>query len=324
MTCTREGITQVALEEIDKEYLCKTLDELPKSPMIPQHLLDAIAYKHLDLAYATQSSLQKLDLYLPPEANDASENTAPVPTVIFIHGGGFIAGDKRDMQASVYFGLLNHGYALASVNYRLAPAAHFPDPVKDCKAAVRYLRAHAREYNLDAGRFAVVGNSAGAYMALMIACSPNIGYLEDLSTGDSQYGTEVRCCVSTYAPTHFGILDAQKEQEGMEGPNADDPHVPECQFMGAPISSLSEELVAAASPASYLTRQVPPLMLQAGTADQLVPYTQTVYFANEAMQAAGEDKVNLKIVPGAGHHDPAFKRPAFLAQVLPFLDRYLK
>lgn len=320
MTMNEKGIPQVVLDRIDDEYLCRTLKEVPSSPMLSQDILDSIPRKQFDLAYDTKSDRQKIDLYLPPEAGEG----ALVPLVIFIHGGGFMAGNRRDMQVSVYFGLINRGYALASVGYRVSGEAQFPDPVKDCKAAVRYLKAHAVEYGIDPARFAVVGNSAGAYMALMVATSPNIAMLEDLSTGDSSYGTDVRCCIATYPPVDFSLIDDQKAQEGDDSKPMDNPRAPECLFMGAAVGSLPLEAIKAASPMSYLTPQVPPLMVRAGSEDELVPHAQSVVFAMEAKRIAGDDRIDFEIVPGASHHDPAFKRPAFLEEASLFLDRYLK
>lgn len=314
------GIPQETLDILDESYLKWTLKEVPSSPMMPQEILDAIPRKHFDIAYGTKSERQKIDLYLPPEA---SKDT-PVPLVIFFHGGGFMAGDRRDMQVAIYLGVLNHGYALASVGYRVSGETQFPEPVKDCKAAIRHLRAVAPKYGIDPSRFAVTGNSAGAYMALMITTSPNIAFLEDRSTGDSAFGTEVRCCIATYPPIDFSLIDDQKNQEGVEGRPTENPKTPECLFMGACIPDLPEELVQAANPAHYLTPQVPPMMIKAGLADEVVPHTQSVYFANEAKLIAGDEKVDFELVPGAGHHDPAFKRPAFLAEAIAFLDKYLK
>lgn len=320
MTDRQTGIPHDVLDTLDETYLRWTLKEIPSSPMMPQEILDAIPRKHLDLAYDTKSERQKIDLYLPPEA----AGPCSVPLVIFIHGGGFMAGDRRDMQVAVYYGLLNHGYALASIGYRVSSEAQFPDPVKDCKAAVRYLKAHASDFGIDPSRVAVVGNSAGAYMALMLATSPNIAFLEDRSTGNAAFGTEVRCCIATYPPVDFSLIDGQKAQEGNDSRPMSNPKMPECLFMGAAVDSLPIEDVKAASPTTYLTPQVPPLMVKAGSQDELVPHMQSVVFANAAKRIAGDDRVDFEIVPGAGHHDPAFKRAAFLEEAIAFLDAHMK
>lgn len=320
MACREWGIPQETLDWLDEAYLKRTLKEIPSSPMMPQKVIDAIPRKALDIVYGNKSPRQKIDLYLPPEASPA----APVPLVVFFHGGGFMAGDRRDMQFAIYLGVLNCGYALASVGYRVSSETQFPEPVRDCKTAIRRLRAIAPEYGIDPSRIAVAGNSAGAYMALMVACSPNIPLLEDRTTGDAAFGTEVRCCVATYPPVDFSLVDAQKLQEGDASAPMSNPESPESRFMGAAVNSLPPEVVQAASPAHYLTPNVPPILLKAGTCDELVPHAQSVYFANRAKLIAGDGRVDFELVPGAGHHDPAFKRPAFLAEAVAFLDAHMK
>jgi acetyl esterase/lipase len=107
---------------------------------------------HRDLAYVTNGhERQRLDLYLPKAGKD-------LPLIINIHGGAFKMGSK-EMGVPVEY--LAKGYALASINYRLSQHAKFPAQIEDCKAAVRWLRAHASEHGLDPNRFAAWGSSAG-------------------------------------------------------------------------------------------------------------------------------------------------------------------
>src|SRR6185437_14166203 len=140
-----------------------------------------------DLAYAEKSPAEKLDLYLPAGSG------APAPLVIWIHGGAFRVGDKRSMprrdfgpapkprglngpyqvQVPNVAALVARGYAVASLNYRLGNSfvrAALP-AIQDSKAAVRFLRANAGKYNLDANQFAVWGNSVGGYMAAMLGAT---------------------------------------------------------------------------------------------------------------------------------------------------------
>lgn len=313
------GVSEVLLQKFDDEYLRWTLNEIPVSPMMEKSLLDEIPLKYLDIPYDIQSEKQKIDLYLPPEAKEGKT----VPLLIFIHGGGFFAGDKRDMQISVYLGALNYGYALASVNYRLSDEVSFPEPVKDCKAAIRHLRKIAPQYNIDPSRFAVAGNSAGGYLSLMIAVSPNVSYLEDSETGDSEFGTEVRCAIATYPCVDFSLVEQQKLEEGREY-SSENPELPEAKFLGAPIASFSKEELQKTSPAHYITLQVPPLMVKAGSADTIVPCKQSVYFADQVRKIAGEEKIYFELVHGAGHHDPAFKRADYLREALKFMDQFMK
>ncbi len=313
------GIPQALLDKFDETYLRWTLDEIPTSPDIDPEDMAKIPRKWLDIPYGSHER-QRLDLYLPAEACQDD----PVPLIVFFHGGGFLAGDKQDMQVTVYLGALNHGYAVASVNYRLSSEAQFPEPVKDCKAAIRHLKAIAPQYGIDPSRFTAVGNSAGAYMALMIATSPNVPLLEDLTTGDSAYGTDVRCCIATYPCTDFSLTSIQKMQEGSTERPSDDPMSPESLFMGGTANQLPRAIVDASKPANYLSPQMPPIMIRAGSEDHLVPHGQSEVFANKAKLIAGDQKVDFKLVMGADHHDPAFKREAFLKEAITFLDKHMK
>lgn len=301
------GIPLETLKNIEDTYLRFTLDDIPTSPMIPQEILDAIPLKHLDIQYGNDNPYQLLDIYLPPEAK-----TKKVPLFIHLHGGGWMAGDKQDMQTAIYFGLLNHGYAIASVEYRLSGVAQFPDPIKDCKTAVRFMKAHALEYGIDPARIAIGGGSAGAHIALLIATSPNIAYLEDLSMGSPNYGTDVRCVVAAYPPTKMSLI------------GSDDPSTPENAFMGGIINNMDTHIVDMASPYYFVTPQIPPVFLRAGNADALVPYTQTKLLAEHIENVAGSEKVDWRIVEGAGHADPAFKMPSYLSEVIDFLDLHMK
>ncbi len=111
------------------------------------------------MEYGTHGVGNRLDLYLPPKAD------APTPLVIWIHGGGWEAGNKENPPG---LGLLKKGYALASLNYRLSQEAKFPAQIEDCKAAIRFLRANAKKYNLDPDHFGVWGASAGGHLVALL------------------------------------------------------------------------------------------------------------------------------------------------------------
>ena len=123
---------------------------------------------YTDLAYAGDSPSQKLDLYLP------ATGEPPYPVILGIHGGSFAYGDKADGQITTVLEALDRGYAVAGLNYRLSDEAPFPAAVYDVKAAVRWLRAHAGEYQLDPGRFAAWGHSAGGNLAAIAGTSGGI------------------------------------------------------------------------------------------------------------------------------------------------------
>src|SRR5204862_2061067 len=123
---------------------------------------------HRDLVYVEGGhERHKLDLYLPEKA------AGPLPLLIWVHGGGWQNGSK-DGCPPLRGGYLERGYAVASIGYRLSQHAVFPAQIEDCKAAIRWLRAHAQEYGLDKARFGVWGSSAGGHLVALIGTSGDV------------------------------------------------------------------------------------------------------------------------------------------------------
>ncbi|MDB5800099.1 MAG: alpha/beta hydrolase fold-3 [Rhodocyclales bacterium] len=265
--------------------------------------LQSIQASFPDLAYADKSPLQKLDLYLPA----STKNTAPL--VIWIHGGGFDIGDKRSMprrsfgpaptptgrsgpyqiQVPDVAALTAKGYAVVSLNYRLGapPAAAAPLALQDAKAAVRFLRANADKYHLDAKQFAVWGNSAGGYIAAMLGVTGGqVTALDDPSLGNAAVSSEVQAVVVWYG--------------ALEG-----------------LDSLADGMYNIRGHAST-AKNLPPFLIANGDKDSLVSPYQALRL-HEALSKAGA-RSTLVIVPGAGHEDPAF----MMTQMLPtfaYLDK---
>jgi acetyl esterase/lipase len=238
-----------------------------------------------NLAYAEKSAAEKLDLYLP------AKGSAPAPLVIWIHGGGFMVGDKASMPRRNFgpapkptgmFGpyqiqvpnaaaLVAKGYAVVSLNYRLAGTfiqGALP-ATQDGKAAVRFLRANAEKYHLDPTRFAVWGNSAGGYMAAIIGVTgdqPTI--FDDPALGNAGVSSAVQACVVWYG--------------------AEDRLPPQL--------SITTYLPSAKAPAAF--------RIVNGDADQVISAGQAQRLYDNLKKAGA--KVTLTILPGAGHEDPAY------------------
>ncbi|KGE15861.1 alpha/beta hydrolase [Sphingobacterium deserti] len=167
----------------------------------------AYAYRALiDLGYKPSSGVDsaRLDLFLPAVAQ-----TKKVPLVIVVHGGGWAFGDKE--MESIYYmrklkeGLLRSGFAVASIGYSLlSDSVHFPQPLEDCKDAVRWLYKHASVYNLDTDNFGMWGGSAGAHIGLLIAYSTEDEYngREELSA----YPAKLNYIVDNFGPTDLNEL----------------------------------------------------------------------------------------------------------------------
>ena len=286
----------------------------------PRANTDHIKRKFLDVAYATLSGSQKLDVYLPDTGD------GPFPVIVSIHGGAFMGCDKSDVQVLPMLEGLKRGYAVVAINYRLSWEAKFPALVHDGKAAVRWIRANAQHYGFDPGRIAAWGGSAGAYLALMLGVTAGVPEMEDLSLGNPVQPSDVQAVVSWFSPTDFLKMDEQLAESGFVSPAGMEhsgPNSPESLLLGEQITAIPER-VRLANPETYITRNAPPTLLQHGTLDDTVPAQGSVSFAAKLEQALGKDLVRLELLEGAGHGDPMFEAPDNVGKVLDFIDRHLK
>jgi acetyl esterase/lipase len=270
-----------------------------------------------DVAYATKSPSEKLDIYLP------SGGAKPYPVIVTIHGGAFAMGDKADGQQTPMLAALDRGYAVVPVDYRLSGEAQFPAAVQDVKAAIRYLRANAAKYGLDAQRIAVWGDSAGGNLAAMVGTSAGVKAFEDASLGNASQSDAVQAVVDWFGPIDFGTMDAQFEKSGSGPANHSAADSPESRYLGAELASVPEK-VKASDPATYVSAEDPPVLIEHGTADPNVPVEQSKEFAAALTRVLGPDKVTIKLLPGAGHMDPAFMTQENIGFCLDWLDAHLK
>ena len=273
--------------------------------------------KWLDVPYASASSSQKMDIYLPDEGQ------GPFPLIVHIHGGAFKMGDKADGQLTPVLEALKRGYAIASINYRLSGEAIFPAQIFDVKAAIRFVRANAKKYQLNPDKIATWGGSAGGHLAATAGTTGGVAALEDLSMGNAKESSEVQAVVDWFGPINFNTMDLQFKASGKGRTDHDDANSPESLFIGKKITE-AEDLVSKASPATYITKDDPAFFIQHGTADQLVPFEQSVDFAKVLTATLGEKKVQFIPLEGARHGGPAFGTPENLEKVFAFLDKRLK
>jgi len=282
--------------------------ELPQTMAVPQHP---------DLAYATLSPTQKLDLYLPL-------GSGPFPLVLMVHGGAFLFGDKAEpMSSHGTDELLEHGYAVAVMNYRLSGEAKAPAQIKDVKTAVRWLRAHAHEYHLDPEKFAAWGGSAGANLVALLGTSSSIPELEGSELGCPEQSSRVQAVIDWFGPINFLLMDKQFAAYP-EAQTHDAPGSPESLLIGAPIQT-RPDLVRRVNPISYISPSAAPFLIQHGTGDLVVPPQQSQMLYDALKPVIGEDKVFLFLVEGAPHGGgPKFWEPDSMERIFTFLDRFLK
>jgi acetyl esterase/lipase len=276
----------------------------------------SVAPTHADLAYATGSDAQKLDLYIP------TTGSGPFPVVIMVHGGGFMFGDKADGAGLTGVDqLLAAGYAVASINYRLSAEAQYPAQIYDAKAAVRFLRANSAKYDLDPENFGAWGASAGGNLVSLLGTTCNVAELEgDLGNADQS------SCLQAVVDW-FGPIDFLKMDEQFEGTNCEQSHnaasSPESKLVGAEIQTVPD-LVKTTNPMNYIDAGDAPFFIENGTADCNIPPIQNKDLADALSAAIGAENVTYVSLEGAAHGGSQFETEENLKQVIGFLDKYLK
>lgn len=272
-----------------------------------------------DVAYADDSPAQKLDVYLPKGAESAS-------VIVVVHGGGFRFGDENMAILQPIFKAVERGYAVVSVDYRKSTETPFPAALADVKAAVRWVRANAALYGFDSDRIAIWGESAGAYLALMTALTPEVAELCGDVDENRDQSSAVQTLVTFYAPVEFWVMDAQAEALGMSASFSGDSSF-ESAFLGQAVGA-DETFTYTSWWGSYADRLPAEFALSAwvevGDSDRRVPYTQSVDLAQGLTELLGEENVRFTILPGADHEDAAFYTEENLAQVYDFLAAALK
>ncbi len=235
-----------------------------------------------DIIY-TQSGMQ-LDLYLPAEV------TEPLPIVVWIHGGAWQRGDKEGNTGSKPpVQIMDQGYALASINYRLSQEAIFPAQIHDSKAAIRWLRAHAEDYDIDPERIGVWGASAGGHLASLLGTSNKISELEG-SGGNPQYPSSVQAVCDFFGPNDLVRMSKMKGELEKESP--------ESLLIGGPLNENLDKVIQA-NPITYINNNAPPFLIVHGENDVVVPADQSQILYEALLQADVE--AGLHIVPEAGH-----------------------
>ena len=242
------------------------------------------------------------DLYVP-EGTDA-----PPPAIVWLHGGGWRAGN-RTLGPNLARFFAGAGFAMAAIDYRLSRRALFPAQIEDVRTAIRWLRAVAASHGIAADRLGLWGASAGGHLAALAGLAPP-GCFEPPDAPFQEQESTVQAVVAGYPPVDFLQLDADRPPAGT--PSADpeslllprpdmratDPDSYESLLLGAPIATCPDR-VRAANPVSYATAGAPPFLILHGTSDTIIaPRQSELLYA--ALSAAGAD-VTLALIEGLGH-----------------------
>jgi acetyl esterase/lipase len=234
-----------------------------------------------------QSRQWLLDLAMPKE-----RGAKPRPVIVVIHGGGWIEGDKSSFATRkhgvpgniVDFAAL--GFVAATINYRLSREAPYPAALEDCRAAVRWLRDHAKDYHLDPGRIGAYGNSAGGHLALLLGMTADAG--------------RVQAVVSDSGPIDLGYQYQHQALRQVVG-----------QFLGGPPEGERAMLYRQASPSHQITGQTPPLLLIYGVVDGQVPVETADQFV-AALDRAGKKDVSYYRLAAVDHCPHSLQRVLYL------------
>ncbi|WP_221892201.1 alpha/beta hydrolase [Cetobacterium sp. 8H] len=295
--------------------------ETNSKPMIASRSPLDISYiktKYLDIPYETVPNSQKLDIYLPNEGN------GPFPVIIGVHGGGFKYGKKDGAMNQSMVDGVKKGYAVVMINYRLSDEAKFPAAIEDLKASIRYVKANAKKYNLNPNKIALWGASSGGNLVSLAGTTGDRKIFNNPKLGNSGISTEVQAVVDWFGPIDFLTMDNQFIEEGIKGQNHNSADSFESQYLGAQITKVPN-LVKETNPETYISKDTPPFLIEHGTADVLIPYTQSINFANSLEKVIGKENVELVLLKCAGHGQAsAFDSEDNLKIVFDFLDKHLK
>ncbi|MFP4054707.1 MAG: alpha/beta hydrolase fold domain-containing protein [Phycisphaerae bacterium] len=254
---------------------------------------------HTDIVFKPTPQVDLLlDVHLP-------EGEGPFPVISWICGGGWKGMNKRGALGVVGC-LVEAGFALVAANYRVTGQAPWPAQIEDCKAAIRWARAHGGQYDLDTDRFGVIGDSAGGHLAALVAAA---GEARQFDVGEHlDQSSGVIAAVPIYPPTDF--------------PRWNGPLLPEITaLLGGSIQEVPAVAVEA-SPITYVSPDTPPHLLIHGAEDDIVPTEQSYLYRN-ALEAAGVE-VTLHVLPGVGHEgEKVYPNPDVQGWVTDFFNKHL-
>ncbi len=255
-----------------------------------------------DIDYATTSGMQ-LNLARPKTGE------GPFPAVVCIHGGGFRAGTREEYDP-LCIKLAQHGYVAITVSYRLAPGSQFPAAVQDCKAAVRWLRANASKYRVDAHRIGATGGSAGGHLAQFLGVTAGVTEFEG-DGGNAEQSSSVACVVNFYGPSDFTKSYGKSVDAAEVLP----------LFLGGDLEHQRARHIRA-SPLYWVTPNAAPTLCIHGTNDKYVAHEQAEWLI-ERLKAC-EVEAELLTLDGAGHGFKGADAERADQALFAFLAKHLK
>lgn len=279
----------------------------PRAQESPEGMKTLVGNKDLpglamagDVVYAErEGQALRLQILYPIYPPYAERQRHDYPCLVHVHGSGWRKQDRYRRIPSLA-ALAQKGYVIASVEYRPSVVGVFPAQIQDVKAAIRYLRLHAGEYNGDPDRIAIMGDSSGGHTSLMVQLTQGETFFEpDLYRGVSD---QVCGCLDLYGPVD--IASMMEAPTCLDHTAADSPEG--LLFGGRAIGAVPEEELRRADASGWVsrTKTLPPTLILHGDKDDTVPFAQSVRIY-EALRAAGQDVTFYKL-KNAGHGGPEF------------------
>lgn len=247
----------------------------------------------------------KLDLHRPVAEKP--------PLLVYVHGGAWRAGSREDVPVKA---LLDHGFAIASVDYRLSTQSRFPAQIHDIKAAIRFLRAKGDDLRLDTSRIGIIGSSAGGHLAALAGVTHGQSELEGRVGEYGDQSSHVHAIVSFYGASNLQSILGQSTEFGLGV------RIPALKLLLGDLPDKQMALAKLASPVAHLDAKDPPLLLIHGDADPQMPLAQSQEF--HAASKSAELTSELIVLPGSKHGGEEFYDERRITQVAAFLFRHLR
>ncbi|WP_321371088.1 alpha/beta hydrolase [uncultured Draconibacterium sp.] len=295
------------------------LEDISGTPKMVREVPENLAFTENVIFHESKSSdgnpmSMKMDIVRPADKQN-------YPCVIFLTGGGFMFAPKN---SSLYnrCEIAKAGYVVASIEYHVATNGLYSDAVKDTKAAIRFMRANAQKYGINADKVAVWGESAGGYLTGMTGTSNGEVAFEEGENLDQS--SDVQAAIVVYGLSDLTKIGADYDKEAEEAHFTKE--APEAMFVHGKNSGLTildkPEVVAKSNPVNYVDKNDPPFLLIHGTVDALVSPSQSLLLHN-ALRKAGVESTRYAIV-GANHGGGHFSDPKVIEIMVDFLDKTLK
>ena len=292
-------LRSLSIASIAIAFSSSVLAQPAKGPKLPEG-----AKATSDVAYGDHER-QKYDVYVP-------KGDGPFSLVVWVHGGGWSAGSKDGAGPGLF--LLDHGYAVASINYRYSTQAVFPAQIQDCKAAILHLKANAKKYGVDPKKVGAWGASAGGHLVALLGTANDVAEWEPNGKASAP-GSGVQAVIDFFGPTDLFALSgpadgAGDKADGLLG-----------KLVGGQLSK-NKAKAEKANPIRYLDKGDAPFLIVHGDRDPLVPLSQSELLAAALDKA--EVAHELIVVKGGGHGGAGFSSEANRKKYVAFFDKHLK